>query len=62
MLDTNSCIYITKSHLLEVLARLETLLDGDTVMFVVTYARLCTGLEIQASHRAEPTTSGCWPL
>jgi len=52
MLDTNICIYITKSHPPQVLARLETLALGDAVMSVVTYAELRAGLEIQTDHRA----------
>ncbi len=51
MLDTNICIYITKRHPPQVLARLEALAQGDVVMSVVTYAEMRAGLEIQNAHR-----------
>jgi tRNA(fMet)-specific endonuclease VapC len=53
MLDTNICIYITKSHPPQVLRRLETLTQGSAVMSVVTYAELRAGLEMQTSNRAQ---------
>ena len=53
MLDTNICIYISKSHPPQVLRRLETLTQGSAVMSVVTYAELRAGLELQTSNRAQ---------
>ena len=52
MLDTNICIYLIKNHPPQVLARLETLNQGDVVMSVLTYAELRAGLEIQTTNRA----------
>ena len=53
MLDTHICIYIIKSHPPQVLRRLEALMQGSTVMSVVTYAELRAGLEMQTSTRAQ---------
>jgi tRNA(fMet)-specific endonuclease VapC len=53
MLDTNICIYILKRHPPEVLARLESLHQGDVVMSVVTYAELRAGLEMQTTNRLQ---------
>jgi tRNA(fMet)-specific endonuclease VapC len=51
LLDTNICIYIIKQHPAEVLARLETLRQGDVVMSVVTYAELRAGFEMRPANR-----------
>ncbi|TXT41162.1 MAG: PilT domain-containing protein [Comamonadaceae bacterium] len=53
MLDTNICIYLIQRHPPQVLARLQTLKQGDAIMSVVTYAELRAGLEIQNTHRAQ---------
>ena len=53
MLDTNSCIYLMKAHLPEVLARLVQLDHGDFVMSITTYAELRVGLEGLGSTRAQ---------
>jgi tRNA(fMet)-specific endonuclease VapC len=51
LLDTNICIYLIKRHPPEVLARLESLRQGDVVMSVVTYAELRAGLEMKRANR-----------
>ncbi len=51
LLDTNICIYLLRQRPPQVLARLESLHEGDVAMSAVTYAELCAGLEMQASHR-----------
>lgn len=52
MLDTNICIYLMKGQPAEVFSRLETLRQGDVVLFVVTFAELRAGLEIQTANRS----------
>jgi tRNA(fMet)-specific endonuclease VapC len=52
MLDTNICVYLTKAHPPEVLARLLQLDHGDVVMSIITYAELRVGLEGLDSTRA----------
>lgn len=53
MLDTNTCIYLIKSHPPQVLRRLEALNQGAAVMSVVSYAELRAGLEIQTANREQ---------
>ncbi|EGK71190.1 Putative Virulence-associated protein, VapC [Methyloversatilis universalis FAM5] len=52
MLDTNICIYLMKQAPPQVIARLESLREGDAVMSVVTYAELRAGLEMREETRA----------
>jgi len=52
MLDTNICIYLMKQAPPRVIARLESLREGDAVMSVVTYAELRAGLEMREETRA----------
>lgn len=53
MLDTNLCVYLTKAHPPEVLARLIQLDHGDVVMSIITYAELRVGLEVLGPTRAQ---------
>ncbi len=45
LLDTNICIYITKRHPPEVLARFKRLAPGEVAMSVVTWGELAFGAE-----------------
>lgn len=51
MLDTNICIYLIKGRPPGVLAKLRSLVEGQVIMSVVTYAELRAGLEIQSEQR-----------
>jgi tRNA(fMet)-specific endonuclease VapC len=50
MLDTNMCIYLVTGRPPQVLARLESQLEGAVVMSVITYAELCAGVRGGSRH------------